>query len=110
MDSMQRLATYLQADLHEHAAVILDAFTSGEEVEAAFAFAMDNLDEYEKLFDWLDAQTPLTTFRALGNETGSGDAALELARLAEQVRGQSAGGDPAYWGLRNGRADSLSPS
>lgn len=84
--------------------------TSGDEVQAAFEYAMDNLDQYEVLFDWLDAHTPLTTFRALGSAHGSGTAEAEVARLAQQVKGRHAGAAPHFWGLRNGRADTLRSS
>ncbi|QYF95009.1 polysaccharide pyruvyl transferase family protein [Massilia sp. PAMC28688] len=84
--------------------------TSGDQVQAAFEYAMDNLDQYQKLFDWLAQQTPLTTFRALGNGEAEGGAAAELARLAQQVRGRHTGLAPQFWGLRNGAASTLSSS
>lgn len=84
--------------------------TNGDEVQAAFEYAMDNLDQYQTLFDWLDAQTPLTTFRALGTGEGKGGAAAELARLAQQVKGRHVGVAAHFWGLRNGAASTLSSS
>lgn len=96
--------------LMEAAGVTIPVVSSGDEVEAAFEYAMSNLDQYEKLFDWLDAHTPLTTFRALGLGTGQGGAATELARLAAQAKGRSTGIAPHFWGLRNGRADTLRSS
>lgn len=93
--------------LMEAAGVRIPVATSGDEVEAAFAFAVENPNEYERLFDWLDAHTPLTTFRALGKGPGSGDSAVELTRLASQLRGQHAGAAPDFWGLRSGRAEFL---
>jgi hypothetical protein len=80
--------------------------TSVQEVEAAFAHAMANLGEYERLFDWLHDQLPLTTFRALGSGSGS-NAQAELARLQAQVPGRQTGADPKYWGLRSGAAHGL---
>jgi hypothetical protein len=83
--------------------------TSGDQVEAAFAYAMDNLDQYQKLFDWLDEHTPLSTFRALGVGSSKTDPGEELARLARQVKGRQIGKGAQFWGLRNGAAATLRP-
>jgi hypothetical protein len=79
--------------------------TSPSEVESAFQHAIDNLDQYDRLFDWLDAQAPLTTFRALGGTQA--DPAPELARLEQQVKGKRYGNRAQFWGLRNSSATDL---
>lgn len=82
--------------------------TTADQVQDAFAHAMENLGEYERLFDWLEAQRPLSTFRALGRASG-GSAHDELQRLAAQVAQRGSATAARFWGLRNGSAGSLAP-
>lgn len=89
------------------AGVDIPVCVSPEEVEAALAFALDHLDRYERLFDWLEAQRPLSTYSALGRVDGGSTAAAELARLAAQRATRDAGRDPRFWGLGNGKAAGL---
>ena len=93
--------------LMEAAGADIPVCVTTDEVEAAFSKAVSNLGEYERLFDWLADQTPLTTFRALGTGAGQSDAGAELARLEQQLRQRQDGTDPKYWGLKNGPAQGL---
>ncbi len=93
--------------LIEAAGASIPVVTSGDEVGAAFGYAMANLDQYQKLFDWLEEQTPLSTFRALGTGSDQTDPGAELARLAAQVKGRHVGLGAQFWGLRNGAAATL---
>ena len=93
--------------LMEAAGADIRVCVTPDEVEAAFAAAVSGLGEYERLFDWLEDQTPLTTFRALGSGTGSNGQA-ELVRLEQHVRQRQAGTDAKFWGLNNGPAQGLS--
>jgi hypothetical protein len=77
------------------------------DVEAGVSHAMHNLGEYERLFDWLSAQLPLSTFAALGRTDGGSDAASELVRLAGQRALRGSAATPAHWGLGNGKGAGL---
>jgi polysaccharide pyruvyl transferase WcaK-like protein len=94
--------------LIEAAGANIPVVTTSTDVQAAFEYAMENLGEYERLFDWLEAQTPLTTFRILGSREA--DPASELITLQTQVSKKYGGTAPSCWGLRNGRAESVKPT
>ena len=83
--------------------------TNTDQVEAAFTRAASDLGEYERLFDWLEDQTPLTTIRALGRAPGQSSAEAELARLEQQLGQRPPGTSPRFWGLMNGSGRGLAP-
>lgn len=75
---------------------------SAAEVEAGLAHAMSHLGEYDRLFDWLESQRPLTTFAALGRGSDDGGADGELQRLQQQLAERGSVARPEHWGLGNG--------
>lgn len=93
--------------LIEAAGARIPLCTSMGAVVEAFDFLTHHLGEYERLFDWMEAQLPLTTFQALGGTADAAGPARELAALAQQVKGRGKGMSPQYWGLRNGAAAGL---
>jgi hypothetical protein len=72
-----------------------------DDVQAALADAMSHPGEYERLFDWMQEQLPLTTFAALGPGADEADPQRELRELEAQRAGRAASRDPDYWGLGN---------
>lgn len=77
---------------------------SPADVLEAFEFASRNLGEYERLFDWLEGQLPLSTFHILGQGSATTDPEREITRLAQHLRSRHNISSAAYWGLRNGSA------
>jgi len=95
--------------LIEAAGATIPVCASTSEVEAALSHAMSHPGEYERLFDWMDAQMPLTTFSALGQGADESDPERELGRLREHLATRPPGIDPAHWGLGNGPGAGLHP-
>lgn len=74
--------------LIEAAQVRIPVCTRADQIEEAMRFALDNLDEYARLSNFLASHLPLTTFRALGTSSG-GSALGEVERLEGQLASRS---------------------
>lgn len=85
--------------LIEAAGARIPVCTRVDEIEEAMCFAVENLDEYRRLNDFLASRLPLTTFSALGKSDGGSSEAAELARLESQLAESSWSRQTRYWGL-----------
>ncbi|OJX09105.1 MAG: hypothetical protein BGO72_19570 [Burkholderiales bacterium 70-64] len=85
--------------LIEAAGARIPVCTRADQIEEAMRFAMENLDEYRRLADFLASQLPLTTFRVLGSSGSAPSAAREVERLQAQLASCSWSPQPRYWGL-----------
>lgn len=85
--------------LLEAAGVAIPVCTDLDGVVAAVQYAHDHLDEFERLYSFLNEALPLTTFAALGQGADTTSAEIEVARLADQVGNRSRSADPCFWGL-----------
>ncbi len=84
--------------LLQAAGVSIPMCTTVPQIEAAMLHAMEHMDEYQKLRQFLLAE-PLTTFQCLGQGSAGSDVARELARLERQKAGKSWALQPVHWGL-----------
>jgi polysaccharide pyruvyl transferase WcaK-like protein len=88
--------------LMESAQVKIPVCTTVQGVMAAWTNALDHVEEYQKLRNYLASFLPLQTFSALGTGTDSEGAGAEVDRLGVQLNGRSLSMQTKYWGLGNG--------
>ncbi len=73
--------------------------SSADQIEEAMCYGLANLDEYDRLAEFVAAHRPLSTFRILGQSRGESSAEDEVAGLEAQLSIRSWARKADFWSM-----------